>query len=249
MHKNFRHAAEPFSGCSDQWALEQNLTQPQPRRMTMSRKLTLTFVLATAATIAAATLGSTTADARGGFGGGFSGGRMGGGFGGARMGDHRGNGGRTLTPILGRGRGDNPRSPRDPGHHPGNPGRWTFHPHGHLVFRYGRWITIDDGVDGVDAAPVAPVAPVAGPCTCLTKTYTQDGLVVFADVCTKEAASARVDGGPAAATPVPPADKSSDATGGQSAATNAPTSQNYAGRTYQDFLAANGLPSQANLKN
>jgi hypothetical protein len=209
----------------------------------MSRKLTLTLAIATAATIAAASLGSSTADARG-FGGGFGGGRMGGGFGGGRMASHIGNGGRTLTPILNPGRG-NPGSPRWPGH-PGNPGRWTFHPHGHLVFRFGRWIAIDDGID---AAPVAPVAPVSGPCTCLTKTYTQDGLVVFADVCTKEAASARVDSGPAAATPVPLADKSSDATEARPDVTAAPTSQNYAGRTYQEFLAANGLASQANLKN
>jgi hypothetical protein len=213
----------------------------------MSRKLTLTFALATAATIAAATLGSSTADARGGFGGGFGGGRMGGGFASA----HIGNGGRTLTPILGRGgnpgRGNpgrigKPRFPRWPGHH------WVWHPHGHLVFRGGRWITIDEVADGpVDAAPIAPVA---GPCTCLTKSYTPDGLVVFADVCTKEAASARVDGSPAAATPVPQLDKSSDATDAQPPVTAAPTSQNYAGRTYQDFLAANGLSgSQANLKN
>ena len=39
------------------------------------------------------------------------------------------------------------------------------------------------------AARRAPVAS-SGPCTCLTKTYTPDGLVMFADVCTKEAASA-----------------------------------------------------------
>ena len=51
-------------------------------------------------------------------------------------------------------------------------------------------------------APGPVAAPVAGPCTCLTKTYTQEGLVVFADVCTKEAASARVDG--ADVTPPPP---------------------------------------------
>ncbi len=220
----------------------------------MSRKLTLTFALAAAATIAAATLASSTADARGGFGGGFGGGHMGGGFGGARM----GNGGRTLTPILGRGgnpgrtgnpgRIGDPRDPRFP-RWPGHPGRvWAHHPHGHLIFRGGRWIMIDDVVDaGVD---VAPVVAAPGPCTCLTKTYTPDGLVVFADVCTKEAASARVDGGPAAATPVPPADKSSDATEAQPPVTAAPTSQNYAGRTYQDFLAANGQAgSQANLKN
>ena len=29
-------------------------------------------------------------------------------------------------------------------------------------------------------------------CTCLTKEYTQDGLVVFQDVCTKEVASAPI---------------------------------------------------------
>jgi hypothetical protein len=198
----------------------------------MSRKLTLTFALATAATIAAASLGSSPADARG-FNGGFGGGRS------------LGNGGRTLTPILGRpgnpGRIGNPGFPRFPGH-PGH--RWTYHPHGHLVFRGGRWIMIDQVVDE------APIAPVSGPCTCLTKTYTPDGLVVFADVCTKEAASARVDGSAAAPTPVPPIDKSSDATEVQPADAAAPTAQNYAGRTYQEFLAANGqAASQANLKN
>src|ERR1700728_3311605 len=104
---------------------------PNPRRTTMSRKLTLTFALATAATIAAASLASTTADARG-FGGGFGGGRIG-----------------------------NPRFPRWPGH-PGH--NWTYHPHGHLVFRFGRWITIDDAVDDV------PATPVSWPCTCLTDT-------------------------------------------------------------------------------
>ena len=208
----------------------------------MSRKLTLTFVLATAATIAAATLGSTTADARGGFGGGFSGGRMGGGFGGARMGDHRGNGGRTLTPILnpGGGRTGNPRYPGHPGF-PGHPGRWTFHPHGHLVFRYGRWITIDDGVDGVDAAPVAPVAPVAGPCTCLTKTYTPAGLVVFADICTKESASAPALSDSADASQAPTTDVPANAT----PIAQVPTTPNYAGRTYQDYLAANPQTDQS----
>jgi hypothetical protein len=194
----------------------------------MSRKLTLTFALATAATIAAASLASTTADARG-FGGGFGGGRVAGG-------GHIASGGRTLTPILNPGRTGNPRFPRWPGH----PGRnWTYHPHGHLVFRYGRWIMIDQAVDEV------PAAPVSGPCTCLTKTYTPDGLVVFADVCTNEAASARVDGSANTATP----DKSSDATEAQPAAAAAPSSQNYAGRTYQEFLTANGQASQANLKN
>ena len=194
----------------------------------MSRKFTLTLALAAAATIAVASVGSSTADARG-FGGGFGGGRGGAGFSGARM----ASGGRTLTPILNPGRGNPgfPRGPRYPGRH------WAYHPHGHLVFRGGRWLMIDEVVDA------APVTPVPGPCTCLTKTYTTDGLVVFADVCTKEAASARIDGGPDSATPVPPAEKSSDATQVQSAAAATPTSENYAGRTYQEFLAANGQAS------
>jgi hypothetical protein len=202
----------------------------------MSRKLTLTFALATAATIVTASLGSTTADARG-FGGGFGGGRVtSGGF----RGGHIASSGRTLTPILNPGRTGNPRFPRWPGH-PGH--NWTYHPHGHLVFRGGRWITIDEVVDE------APVAPVSGPCTCLTKTYTADGLVVFADVCTKEAASARVDEDDSEDT-AKPADKSSDATEDQPAVPAAPTSQNYAGRTYQDYLAANGKAgSEAKLKN
>jgi hypothetical protein len=200
----------------------------------MSRKLTLTLAFATAATIAAASLGSSTADARG-FGGGFGGGRFAsGGF----RGGHIASSGRTLTPILNPGRTGNPRFPRWPGH-PGH--NWTYHPHGHLVFRGGRWITIDEAVDDV------PATPVSGPCTCLTKTYTEDGLVVFADVCTKEAASARVDD---SEDTEKPADKSSDATEDQPAVAAAPTSQNYAGRTYQDYLATNGKAgSEAKLKN
>ena len=92
-----------------------------------------------------------------------------------------------------------------------------------------------------DVEPVSVASP--GPCTCLTKTYTQDGLVVFADVCTKEAASAPVGGASSDATPVPPANgKSSDAAPVTPAAdaTQAPTTPNFAGLTYQDFLKANG---------
>ena len=70
-------------------------------------------------------------------------------------------------------------------------------------------------------------------------------MVVFADLCTKESAAAPVDGRAADATPAPqersappapPAeDKASDATPMQNPS-------NFAGRTYKDFLAANGLP-------
>jgi hypothetical protein len=45
----------------------------------------------------------------------------------------------------------------------------------------------------VASTPVAAAAPVAGPCTCLTKTYLQDGSVLFKDVCTSEAAIAPAD--------------------------------------------------------
>ena len=37
---------------------------------------------------------------------------------------------------------------------------------------------------------VAPSIATAKPCTCLTKEYTPDNLVVFKDLCTKEVASA-----------------------------------------------------------
>jgi hypothetical protein len=37
---------------------------------------------------------------------------------------------------------------------------------------------------------VAPAIATAKPCTCLTKEYTPDNLVVFKDLCTKEVASA-----------------------------------------------------------
>jgi hypothetical protein len=94
------------------------------------------------------------------------------------------------------------------------------------------------------AAYSAPAVSTPGPCTCLTKSYTQDGMVVFADLCTKESAAAPVDGRSADATPpqgpssppIPPAeDKASDAAPMQNPS-------NFAGRTYKDFLAANGLP-------
>jgi hypothetical protein len=45
---------------------------------------------------------------------------------------------------------------------------------------------------GTVAATTYAVAPAvtARPCTCLTKEYTPDNLVVFKDLCTKEVASA-----------------------------------------------------------
>ena len=202
----------------------------------MSRKAILSLATAT---IIAVGLASTAADARG-FGGGSGGGH----FASARSlggGSHlagRGNVGRLATLNPGRG---------GRGGHPGHGGLHGHHHH--RIFRNGIWIDVDGYADGyVDA----PVVATPGPCTCLTKTYTTDGLVVFADVCTKEAASARVDG-TAGAIEVPTdgkATSSSTAPVDNKAMAQQPTSPNYAGRTYADFLAANTqAASQAAQKN
>jgi hypothetical protein len=204
----------------------------------MSRKFILS--LATVATIAAAaTLASSAADARGFGGGGFGGGgghmmsfSRGGNFGGARVfGTH-------FT-------GNHFNFNRFPGRftsirRPFPPIWWHHHHHWHWWWHDGQWSYVEAPVEPV----VGPVAPVAtpGPCTCLTKTYTQDGLVVFADVCTKEAASAPVGGGGGE---TPPPAKSSEATPpapptNVAEASQTPSTNNYAGKTYQDFLAATG---------
>jgi hypothetical protein len=191
----------------------------------MSRKAILSLATVT---IIAVGLASTAADARG-FGGGFGGGHVASArsLGGGNQLAGRGNVNRlaTLTPGRG-GRG-------------GHPGHGGLHGHHHhRIFRNGIWIDVDGyAEDYVEA----PVVATSGPCTCLTKTYTKDGLVVFADVCTKEAASARIDGTATGAIDVP--------TDGKAVAQQ-PTSPNYAGRTYADFLAANSqAASQAAQKN
>ena len=208
----------------------------------MSRKIILSLA---AAALAVATL-SSHADARGFGGGGFGGGRaMGGGRGlggGMAMARFTGHGGRTLTPIF-------PVHPHPvipgpfPYGHPNFPGHWAFHhhDHGHWVFRFGRWIVVDDVVDEAPA-PVVVTAP--GPCTCLTKTYTPSGLVVFADICTKESASASVDGS-ADASQVPTTPVAASAV----PMSVVPTAPNYAGRTYEDYLAANPQSAQPQAAN
>ncbi|HEY2534244.1 MAG TPA: hypothetical protein VGJ20_41060 [Xanthobacteraceae bacterium] len=106
------------------------------------------------------------------------------------------------------------------------------HHHHHWVFRGGRWI-IDDAVEEAPIVAVPAVTP--GPCGCLTKTYTPTGLVVFADVCTRESASApatddHADASQAPTTPVPAT---------ATPMSEVPTAPNYAGKTYEDYLAAN----------
>ena len=101
------------------------------------------------------------------------------------------------------------------GGHPGSWGHYGFnHWHHNFHFRYVH-----------DRLYVRPVGYAVrsvdpGPCTCLTKSYTPEGMVVFQDLCTKEMASA-------------PADGSSDQAQAE------PQPNNFAGRTYQDFLKSN----------
>jgi hypothetical protein len=98
--------------------------------------------------------------------------------------------------------------------HGGHPNIHFGHPHFQSHVRY--WHYREHYV-----RPVGYVRPVVeGTCNCLTKDYTPEGTVVFKDLCTKEMASAPVEGVP-----------------GQASEVRAPT--NFAGKTYQDYLAAN----------
>lgn len=202
----------------------------------MSRKAILSLATVT---IIAVGLASTAADARG-FGGGSGGGHMASArsLGGGNHSTGRGNVNRLATLNPGRG---------GRGGHPGHGGLHGHHHH--RIFRNGIWIDVDGyAEDYVEA----PVVATPGPCTCLTKTYTKDGLVVFADVCTKEAASARLDGTATGAIDVPTdgkATSSSKAPVDSKALSQQPTSPNYAGLTYADFLAANPQAASQAQKN
>ena len=70
-------------------------------------------------------------------------------------------------------------------------GHWRFHEHRHFVrWHHHIWVRPVGYVEW-RRPTVQP-----GPCTCLTKNYTPEGMVVFQDLCTKEMASAPVDGSP-----------------------------------------------------
>jgi len=102
------------------------------------------------------------------------------------------------------------------------------HHHRHVV--NGR-IVIGGIYERGYVQPVGYAVPVsAGPCTCLTKDYTPEGIVVFRDLCTKEMASAPLNGMPA-----------------QTGEVASPT--NFAGKTYQDYQAANPQAQAAPQQN
>ena len=120
---------------------------------------------------------------------------------------------------------DRPSDPSRIGYRPIATGHWRFHEHRHFVrWHHHIWVR---PVGYAVARRDRLVQP--GPCTCLTKNYTPEGIVVFQDLCTKEMASAPVDG-------------SSD----QAQAEQGPA--NYAGKTYQDYLKANPQAAPAETK-
>jgi hypothetical protein len=112
----------------------------------------------------------------------------------------------------------------------GNGGHPTGHPNGHPHFHHHQ-VYWKHYRERVYMRPIGyTVRDVqSGPCTCLTKNYTPEDIVVFQDLCTKEMASAPVDG-------------SSD----QAQTEQGPV--NYAGQTYQDYLKANPQAAPAETK-
>lgn len=94
----------------------------------------------------------------------------------------------------------------------------------------------------VMAAPAAAAPVIAAPAprpvrTCLTKEYTADSMVVFRDLCTNEMASAPVDAARSTGAALPQGSETALAS----------DAGNFAGRTYQDYLASvpqNTGPSQ-----
>jgi hypothetical protein len=72
---------------------------------------------------------------------------------------------------------------------------WQHHHRPWQVRWHRPWI-YGVGTAAIAAPAYAAVAPkpAAGPCTCLTKEYTKENLVVFKDRCTKETAAAPIGG-------------------------------------------------------
>jgi hypothetical protein len=154
----------------------------------------ITLAVAAVVALGAATLITSTgsADARG-FGGGGGGGFNRGGGGGMHVG-HIGGGNRFGGNFRGPGRGF--------GHRPGFNKIGHYRPHWchyrglhgcGIHVRWHRPFIYGVGAVAATSYAVAPAVGAAAPtCTCLTKQYTPDNLVVFQDVCTKEVASAPV---------------------------------------------------------
>jgi hypothetical protein len=148
------------------------------------------FAIAAVAALGAASLVTTTssADARGFGGGGFHAG----GGGSSHAGGMRMGGG----PRMGGGAhlGGRQVGFRRPGIRIGHrhPDWCRFSGRCHIHVRWHRPWIYGTGVVATSYAVAPVVAAAPRPCTCLTKEYTPDNLVVFKDVCTKEVASAPI---------------------------------------------------------
>src|SRR5436190_10440233 len=172
-------------------------TAKHPKERAMFTKIrTSMFAIAAVAALGAASLITTTtsADARGfgGGGGGFHGGGMGGGHamrmsgGGMRMG-----GGVRMGHVGIRNVGIRHVNFRPVRHVHDHPNWCRFYGRCGIHVRWHRPWIYGTGVVATSYA-VAPAIATAKPCTCLSKEYTPDNLVVFKDLCTKEVASAPI---------------------------------------------------------
>ena len=153
------------------------------------------LALAALATIGTAALVTSTssADARPGFRGGFHGG-------------FKGNIGRVARFTHDRPHRPNwtPDRPNRPHWHPRFP-RPHWHARWHRSWGYGVGVATAAVAAPVYAAAPTYAAPAAPrPCTCLTKEYTPDNLVVFKDLCSKEMAAAPIGGGEQQQSMLPP---------------------------------------------
>jgi hypothetical protein len=165
----------------------------------------VTLAAAAIAALGAATLITSTssADARGFAGGGFSRG----GHGGVHVGVKVGGGGQ-FRPGFHRPGIHIPNRPGinikigRPGPH-WHPNWCRWHRCGIHVRWYRPWVYGAGVATTYAVAPTTVAAAPAPSCTCLTKEYTPDNLVVFKDVCTKEVASAPI-GNTAVQLPAPP---------------------------------------------
>jgi len=129
-------------------------------------KINTLMLAAIASAGATLVLSTASADARPGFGGFHGGSFHGGGF--------RGGFARFT-----------PQRPHFRPHFPHRP---------HVHVRWQRPWIYGVGATAVAAPDYAAVAPRPAPCTCLSKEYTPDNLVVFKDRCTNEMAAAPIGG-------------------------------------------------------
>ncbi len=84
------------------------------------------------------------------------------------------------------------KKPNGPNNGPHNGPHMNGHWNNHWVFRHHDRFAHLRYVQPVVTDVVRVATP--GPCTCLTKGYTPEGMVVFKDQCTKEMAAAPVNG-------------------------------------------------------